>query len=84
MPLDEFIRTRITDPLGMKDTTFFLPSEKRNRLAAVYSSGTDGTHHPRAGRPARAGRSTSTVRARASRAAPGCSRRRATTRGSWR
>ena len=26
MPLDEFIRTRITGPLGMKDTQFFLPA----------------------------------------------------------
>ena len=41
MPLDEFVRTRITDPLGMKDTRFFLPPAERERLAAVYSSGTD-------------------------------------------
>jgi CubicO group peptidase (beta-lactamase class C family) len=41
MPLDEFIRTRITDPLGMKDTRFFLPPAERDRLAAVYSSGSD-------------------------------------------
>src|SRR5215471_7220736 len=34
MPLDEFVRTRITGPLGMKDTRFFLPSEQRERLAA--------------------------------------------------
>ena len=40
--LDEFIRTRITGPLGMKDTGFFLPSAQRDRLAAVYSSGGDG------------------------------------------
>lgn len=39
--LDEFIRTRVTQPLGMKDTHFFLPPEKRQRLAAVYA-GTDG------------------------------------------
>jgi CubicO group peptidase (beta-lactamase class C family) len=42
MPLDEFIRTRITGPLGMKDTQFFLPPAQRARLAAVYSSGSDG------------------------------------------
>jgi CubicO group peptidase (beta-lactamase class C family) len=42
-PLDEFIRTRITGPLGMKDTRFFLPAEQRERLAAVYSSSRDGT-----------------------------------------
>ena len=43
MPLDEFIRTRITGPLGMKDTQFFLPPAQRARLAAVYSSGSDGS-----------------------------------------
>jgi CubicO group peptidase (beta-lactamase class C family) len=42
MPLDEFIRTRITAPLGMKDTRFFLPPAERQRLAAVYASGGDG------------------------------------------
>jgi CubicO group peptidase (beta-lactamase class C family) len=42
MPLDEFIRTRITGPLGLKDTRFFLPAAERDRLAAVYSSGADG------------------------------------------
>jgi CubicO group peptidase (beta-lactamase class C family) len=41
MPLDEFVRTRITGPLGMKDTRFFLPPAERERLAAVYSSGSD-------------------------------------------
>jgi CubicO group peptidase (beta-lactamase class C family) len=43
VPLDEFIRTRITAPLGMKDTQFFLPPAQRDRLAAVYAVGTDGT-----------------------------------------
>jgi CubicO group peptidase (beta-lactamase class C family) len=42
MPLDQFIRTRITGPLDMKDTRFFLPPEQRERLAAVYGSGADG------------------------------------------
>ena len=42
MPLDEFIRTRITGPLGLKDTRFFLPAGERDRLAAVYASGPDG------------------------------------------
>jgi len=42
VPLDEFIRTRITGPLGMKDTQFFLPPAERGRLAAVYASGPDG------------------------------------------
>ena len=38
MPLDAFLRTRILEPLDMRDTSFFLPADKRNRLAAVYSS----------------------------------------------
>ena len=41
-PLDEFIRVRITEPLDMRDTTFFLAPDKRTRLAAVYASGADG------------------------------------------
>jgi CubicO group peptidase (beta-lactamase class C family) len=41
-PLDQFIRSRITEPLGMRDTTFFLAPEQRARLAAVYASGPDG------------------------------------------
>lgn len=43
MPLDEFIRTRITQPLKMTDTYFFLPPEKKSRLTAVYGSKADGT-----------------------------------------
>jgi len=34
--LDAFFRERIFTPLGMKDSSFFLPSEKRDRLATVY------------------------------------------------
>jgi len=37
-PLDEVIKARITGPLGMKDTQFFLPATQRDRLAAVYMS----------------------------------------------
>ncbi len=40
-PLDEVIRTRITAPLGMKDTFFFVPKDQRNRLATLYASGPD-------------------------------------------
>jgi CubicO group peptidase (beta-lactamase class C family) len=40
--LDELIRTRITGPLGMKDTQFYLPPAQRERLATVYSSGPEG------------------------------------------
>ena len=42
LSLDEFFRSKITVPLGMHDTYFFLPPAKRNRLATVYASGWDG------------------------------------------
>lgn len=35
-PLDQFIKTRITDPLRMPDTGFSVPPEKVARLANVY------------------------------------------------
>ena len=40
-PLDELIRTRITGPLGMKDTMFYLPPAARDRLVTVYASTAD-------------------------------------------
>ena len=43
MRLDKFFADRITTPLGMKDTQFFLPAGQRDRLATVYSSEPDGT-----------------------------------------
>ncbi|MBZ2179303.1 MAG: beta-lactamase family protein [Acidobacteria bacterium] len=42
MPLDEFVRTRITGPLGMKDTRFFVPAAEKDRLAVVYATGAEG------------------------------------------
>jgi len=36
-PLDEFFRTRIFEPLGMKDTYFYPPENKLDRLATVYA-----------------------------------------------
>lgn len=36
MPLDRFVKERITDPLRMPDTCFFLPVENADRLAPVY------------------------------------------------
>ena len=37
MSLDQFLTTRIFQPLKMVDTSFYLPPEKRSRLATVYS-----------------------------------------------
>ncbi len=36
-PLDEFFRTRIFEPLGMKDTYFYPPESKLDRLATAYT-----------------------------------------------
>jgi CubicO group peptidase (beta-lactamase class C family) len=36
-PLDKFLATCIFEPLGMEDTHFYLPKDKVDRLAAVYS-----------------------------------------------
>ncbi len=34
--IDEFLRERIFEPLGMQDTHYYVPAEKVNRVAAVY------------------------------------------------
>ncbi len=36
MPLDQFLQQHIFEPLGMKDTHFYLPKEKADRLTKVY------------------------------------------------
>ena len=38
MPLDEFFKTRIFDPLDMEDTWFYLPKEKHDRLVTIQTS----------------------------------------------
>ena len=35
MPFDEFLKSRIFDPLGMEDTWFYLPKNKQDRLVSV-------------------------------------------------
>ncbi len=35
--LDEFLRTRIFEPLGMKDTYFYVPENKVSQLATAYT-----------------------------------------------
>jgi CubicO group peptidase (beta-lactamase class C family) len=40
--LDDFLRQRIFQPLGMADTHFYLPRQKRDRLAVVYSATPNG------------------------------------------
>jgi CubicO group peptidase (beta-lactamase class C family) len=36
-PLETFLRTRIFEPLGMKDTSFSVPANKLDRLATSYA-----------------------------------------------
>jgi CubicO group peptidase (beta-lactamase class C family) len=38
MPFEQFLKTRIFDPLGMTDTDFFVAPAKAHRLAACYSA----------------------------------------------
>ncbi|MDJ0847794.1 MAG: serine hydrolase domain-containing protein [Myxococcota bacterium] len=41
MPLDEYYRSQIFEPLGMVDTAFQVPPEKLHRFAANYTRGRD-------------------------------------------
>ena len=43
IPLDEFLRTKLLQPLGMYDTHFYLPPAKQNRFATVYGRGPGGS-----------------------------------------
>jgi CubicO group peptidase (beta-lactamase class C family) len=36
-PFPEFLKQRIFDPLGMKDTGFYVPAEKLNRFVSFYT-----------------------------------------------
>ena len=42
VPFDKFLHDRVFTPLGMTDTSFFVPEEQLDRLAAVYSPSTEG------------------------------------------
>ena len=42
MPFADFLRTRVFEPLSMKDTAFYLPKEKLSRLALVHNGSPNG------------------------------------------
>lgn len=42
MRFGEFLKKEIFDPLGMEDTSFWIPEEKRGRFAQVYRPTEDG------------------------------------------
>ena len=50
-PFPEFLKQRIFDPLGMKDTAFYVPPEKLNRFVSFYTYDKDRKFvpHPRPG-----------------------------------
>ena len=45
-PFEQFLKDRILDPLGMKDTDFFVPKDKAHRFAACYSADPQGGFNP--------------------------------------
>ena len=46
MPFDRFLRQRLFEPLGMKDTMFAIPEKETTRLVTVYRRAADGLHPP--------------------------------------
>jgi CubicO group peptidase (beta-lactamase class C family) len=46
MPFDQFLQTRIFDPIGMADTRFYLPEYKQNRLVTVQRKNDAGEWEP--------------------------------------
>lgn len=44
--LDDFLRKNIFDPLGMKDTYFYLPAASQNRLVTLHTEDTAGHVKP--------------------------------------
>ena len=44
--LHEVMQTNLFDPLGMADTDFWIPPQKRDRAAVIYSSAAPGTFTP--------------------------------------
>jgi len=38
-PYEELVHERVLDPLGMSDTSYFVPSAEKPRLAAIYGPG---------------------------------------------
>ena len=46
MRLDEYMKANVFDPLGMDDTAFFVPQEKRDRLAVLYECAGEAPKQP--------------------------------------
>jgi CubicO group peptidase (beta-lactamase class C family) len=48
-PFEEYLRQQIFAPLGMVDTDFYVPQQKRTRLATLYEQAENGDLQPRDG-----------------------------------
>ena len=46
MPFDQFVRQRIFEPLGMKNSVFGRPDALKDKFAVIYTSGQDGKLTP--------------------------------------
>jgi CubicO group peptidase (beta-lactamase class C family) len=46
MSLEQFFKTRVFDPLGMKDTFFTVPQARQADLAVAYTKGAEGLTRP--------------------------------------
>jgi CubicO group peptidase (beta-lactamase class C family) len=42
VPFERYVREHVLDPLGMRDTRYFVPESDRSRLAAMYQRSTGG------------------------------------------
>ncbi len=45
LTFDEFLRQRIFEPLGMKDTAFNVPDDRKSRVVTLYGRTPDGLAH---------------------------------------
>ncbi|MBO0859878.1 MAG: beta-lactamase family protein, partial [Chloracidobacterium sp.] len=45
-PFDQFLQERVFAPLDMRDTGFYVPADKKDRLAKLYSPTKDGKIQP--------------------------------------
>lgn len=50
-PLPDFLQSRLFDPLGMKDTGFYVRPEDASRLATLHAADANGDLHPFSGAP---------------------------------
>jgi CubicO group peptidase (beta-lactamase class C family) len=48
-PFPEFLQKRVFEPLGMKDTAFYVPADKLNRFASFYTYDKDRKFAPHPG-----------------------------------